>query len=45
MKSIKLSESDCSFIHHVLRRYANRTEGLEREDQLDIYEIANKFKL
>lgn len=44
MLTIKLSESDCNFVHYVLRMYANQTEGLDREDKLGIYEIANKFK-
>lgn len=44
MPTIKLSESDCTFVHYVLRMYANQTEGLDREDKLEIYEVANKFK-
>jgi hypothetical protein len=44
MLTIKLSKSDCNFVHYVLRMYANQTAGLDREDKLEIYEIANKFK-
>ena len=44
MPKIKLTKSDCTFVHYVLRMYANQTEGLDREDKQEIYEIANKFK-
>lgn len=44
MKNIELSENDCTFVHYVLKHYANHTDGLEAEDKYEIYEVANKFK-
>jgi hypothetical protein len=44
MKNIKLTENDCTFVHYVLRYYANHTDGLDFEDREEIYEVANKFK-
>jgi len=44
MRNIKLTESDCTFVHYVLRMYASQTEGLETEDKQEIYEVASKFK-
>ena len=44
MRNINLSESDCTFVHYVLRMYASQTKGLDREDKQEIYEVANKFK-
>ncbi len=44
MRTIKLTESDCIFVHYVLRMYATKTEGLDRQDKHEIYEVANKFK-
>ncbi len=44
MRNIKLTDSDCLFIHYALRQYAMQTEDLDNEDQIEIREIANKFK-
>ena len=44
MKSINLTESDCTFVHYVLRMYAQTTPNLESEDREEIYEVASKFK-
>ncbi len=44
MKNIQLSESDCTFIHYVLRMYAQTTPNLDSEDREEIYEVASKFK-
>lgn len=44
MRTIKLTESDAAFVHYVLRMYANQTEGLDRQDKHEIYEVADKFK-
>ena len=44
MRNIKLTESDCFFVHYVLRMYAQQTPGLDQEDKEEIYEVANKFK-
>ncbi len=44
MRNIELTENDCTFVHYVLRYYANHTGGLDLEDQKEIYEVANKFK-
>ena len=43
-KTIKLSESDCTFVHYVLRMYAQQTPGLDGDDKAEIREVANKFK-
>lgn len=44
MRNIELTESDCIFVHYVLRMYATQTEGLDSDDKQEIYEVANKFK-
>ena len=44
MKTIKLTENDCTFVYYVLRMYAKTTEGLDQEDKDEIYEVAAKFK-
>jgi len=44
MQTIKLTESDATFVHYVLRMYAQQTPGLDRQDKLEIREVAAKFK-
>jgi len=44
MKTIKLTEDDCTFVHYVLRMYAMGTPGLDSDDKAEIYEVAAKFK-
>jgi len=44
MKTLKLTESDCIFIHYALKQYAIQTENLDKVDRQEIYEVANKFK-
>jgi hypothetical protein len=44
MRTIKLTEGDCIFVHHVLQRYAALTEGLDSEDKVEIKKLAVKFK-
>ena len=44
MRNIKLTENDCTFVHYVLRMYANQTDNLDQGDKEEIYEVANKFK-
>ena len=44
MRNIKLTESDCIFVHSVLRMYATQTPGLDNEDKEEIREVAAKFK-
>ena len=44
MRNIKLTESDCFFVHYVLRMYAEQTPGLDQEDKDEIREVAAKFK-
>jgi len=44
MKTIKLTENDCVFVHYVLRMYANQTKGLDYDDKQEIREVAAKFK-
>ena len=43
-KTIKLTEGDCIFVHHVLLMYASKTPGLTSIDIKQIKEIAAKFK-
>ncbi len=45
MKTIKLTETDAIFVHYVLRKYADQTEGLDSKDKIEIYDVAAKFKL
>ncbi len=44
MRNIKLTENDITFVHYVLKYYANHTENLDSDDREEIYEVANKFK-
>jgi len=44
IKTLKLTENDCTFVHYVLRQYAQQTPGLEQEDKDEIREVAAKFK-
>ena len=44
MKTLKLTENDCIFVHYVLRMYANQTPGFDQEDKDEIREVAAKFK-
>ena len=44
MRTIKLTENDCIFVHYVLRMYATQTPGLDQEDKDEIMEVAVKFK-
>ena len=44
MRSINLTESDCAFVHYVLRMYAKTNPNLEPEDKAEIYDVASKFK-
>ena len=43
-KTIKLTEGDATFVHYVLRMYAQQTPGLDNEDRAEIREVAAKFK-
>ena len=43
-RNIKLTESDCTFVHYVLRMYAAQTPGLDSIDRAEIKEVAAKFK-
>jgi len=43
-KSINLTENDCTFVHYVLRQYAQTTPSLDSEDREEIYKVASKFK-
>jgi len=45
MRTLKLTENDCTFVHYVLRMYAQQTPGLDSEDKEEIYEVAAKFKI
>lgn len=44
MRNINLTESDCTFVHYVLRMYAQQTPGLEQYEKEEIRHIASKFK-
>ena len=44
MRSIKLTENDCTFVHYVLKYYANHTDNLDSDVKREIYEVAAKFK-
>ena len=44
MRNIKLTENDITFVHYVLKYYANYNENLDSDDREEIYEVANKFK-
>ena len=44
MKTIKLTEGDCTFVYCVLRMYAQQTPGLDSDDKAEIREVAAKFK-
>ena len=44
MKTIKLTENDCIFVHYVLRMYAANIGGLDSKDKAEIKEVAAKFK-
>ena len=44
MRNIKLTEGDCTFVHYVLRMYANQTANLDENDKKEIREAAVKFK-
>jgi hypothetical protein len=44
MRNIKLTEGDCTFVHHVLKMYAHQTPGLEQYEKEEIRHIASKFK-
>ena len=43
-KTIKLTETDATFVHYVLRMYATQTPGLDGDDRAEIREVASKFK-
>mgnify|MGYP003346506660 CR=1 FL=1 len=40
-KTIKLSENDFTFVHYVLRMYAQQTPGLDSDDKAEIREVAD----
>lgn len=44
MRTLKLTENDCTFVHYVLKYYANNNDNLDSDDKDEIYEVANKFK-
>ena len=44
MRNIKLTESDCIFVHAVLIMYAQQTPGMDADDKSEIREVAAKFK-
>ena len=44
MRTLKLTESDCTFVHYVLRMSAQQTPGLDQKDKDEIREFAAKFK-
>jgi len=44
MRTIKITDGDCTFVHYVLRMYANHTANLDENDKKEIREVAAKFK-
>jgi hypothetical protein len=44
MRTIKLTENDCIFVHYVLKYYAHNYPELDSDDKQEIYEVAAKFK-
>ena len=44
MRNIKLTDTDCTFIHYALRMYAQQTPGMDADDRAEIREVAAKFK-
>ena len=44
MRTIKLTDGDCIFVHYVLRMYASQTANLNENDKKEIREVAAKFK-
>ena len=44
MPTIKLTDNDCTFVHYVLRMYAQQTPGLDSDDKAEIKEVAARFK-
>jgi hypothetical protein len=45
MKNIELTETDSTFVHYILRLYANQAPGLDNQDKREIRWLASKFKL
>jgi hypothetical protein len=43
-RNIKLTDGDCTFVHYVLRMYAQQTPGMDADDKAEIREVAAKFK-
>ena len=43
-RNIELTEGDCTFVHYVLRMYAQQAPGLDSEDKAEIKKVAAKFK-
>jgi hypothetical protein len=44
MRKIKLTDNDCTFVHYVLRMYAQQTPGMDADDRAEIRAVAAKFK-
>jgi len=43
-KTIKLTETDATFVHYVLRMYAQQTPDFTQRERAEIREVAAKFK-
>ncbi len=43
-RTIKLNENDCTFVHYIIKMYAQQTHGLKQYEKEEIRHIANKFK-
>ena len=41
---IELTKNDCTFVHYVLRMYAQQTPGMDANDKAEIREVASKCK-
>ena len=44
MRNIKLTESNCIFIHYALRMYAKQNTSIGLSDKSEIRKLAAKFK-
>jgi hypothetical protein len=44
MRTLKLTENDCTFVYYVLRMYAMYNDSLDEQDKKEIREVAAKFK-
>jgi hypothetical protein len=44
MKNIKLTETECISVQHILKYFAHQNQLLDEEDKEGIRKLANKFE-